>query len=179
MNNNGDKMRFPLSEGAQKRSGKKVTYRTPKVKKNPLPQERELVATKDGTQRTYRYSAEAMTVLAAAKKEKYKLDKFVSDAIVEYGKSALSSGDLPPLRRRQKILERIVAAIGMQLLNEFDPKDRKKIIKCAKEKAYPPYDNGLTKKYAQCSEETGLLSGEDTNPLWWIVFYALENDMIK
>lgn len=155
----------------------------PSVKKKQQPglsgeSAMDKTAKKRKPAKNYTFSDEALSVLEKAKKEGHTLNEFVSSAVVEYGKTILNSGDSPSLEKRQKILERVVAAIGMQLLKELDPKDKRKILNHAKKNECSPYDGGLAQRCVQSGRATGLLSGKDTSPLWWTVFYAVDKGMV-
>lgn len=136
-----------------------------------------------GQQRTYVYSPEALSVLEKAKDSGYKLNDFVSEAIIEYGKQQLDSTEGITLKQQVMNLERVVASIGIKQIQSLvrEKKIEKKqldgILEYINDCPVSPYDadlKGMCKKYA-LSE--GMFASKEESHFWWILFYAVQNKL--
>ena len=150
---------------------------------------------KTGNQRAYIFSVGALAVLDAVKIElkdtSEKLNDFVSEAIIYYSNSRFSEEVLgsvvaahnstpmrAPERNRIRALERLIAVIGIDFLEN---KNRSEFSKMKKFLANNPEiiekgtPGGRCKK---ASQETGIFKDDYAMPLWLILFYAKKFEFI-
>ena len=144
---------------------------------------------KKGHFKGYTYSVGALSVLEAVKMELKgtgeTLNSFVSEAIIYYSNSRFSEEVLgsvvaahnstpmrAPERNRIRALERLIAVIGIDFLEN---KNRSEFSKMKKFLANNPeiIEKGTpAERCKKASQETGIFTDNDAMPLWHILLYA-------
>ena len=180
---------------ARKSTGSNDTQRKAKSgKKDPVevPDVKDLKVSDlkmKGDSRSYTYSLGALSVLDAVKMELKDtgetLNSFVSEAIIYYSNSRFSEEVLgsvvaahnstpmrAPERNRIRALERLIAVIGIDFLEN---KNRSEFSKMKKFLANNPeiIEKGTpAERCKKASQETGIFTDNDVMPLWHILIYA-------
>lgn len=136
-----------------------------------------------GQQRTYVYSQEALSVLEKAKDSGCKLNDFVSEAIIEYGRQQLDSTEGITLKQQVMNLERVVASIGIKQIQSLvrekaiQKKQLDVILEYIRDKPVSLHGIDLKEKCKEYALSEGMFASKEESHFWWILFYAVQNKL--
>ena len=150
---------------------------------------------KRGPSQCHKLSIAASSVLKAVKNELKgsgeNLNDFISEAIIYYSNARFTAGVLgkivkshnpmvvqPSEKSRIAALERIVAIIGIEFLENRDEDAFEKMKKFLKSSKNIPKCVDLKDQCEEASEKAGIFTSKEDMPLWLILLYAKKFNFI-
>ncbi|QTO39960.1 hypothetical protein [Desulfovibrio desulfuricans] len=144
---------------------------------------------KRGRSQSHKLSRAASSVLKAVKNELKgsgeNLNDFISEAIIHYSNARFTSKILgkivkshnpmvvqPSEKSRIAALERIIAIIGVEFLENKDEEAFEKMKKFLKSSKNIPNSVDLKEQCEEASGKTGIFTSQEDMPLWLILLYA-------